>query len=75
MIEQELGTEIVQLKAQLAERDKIILDLKEKSNTCKEKTRNYVKKLKNYVKKMKDCIRSLENTKMRIHHQDLFLHI
>jgi len=30
MIEQELRTEIVQLKVQLAERDKIILDLKEK---------------------------------------------
>ena len=30
MIEQELRTEIVQLKARLAERDKIILDLKEK---------------------------------------------
>jgi len=67
MIEQESRTKIVQLKAQLAERDKIILDLKEKVEYLQREN----KELYNEIERLH---KERENTKMRIHLQALSLH-
>jgi|GEM_PF-2866583 len=50
MIEQELRTEIVQLKAQLAERDKIILDLKEKVEYLQRENKELCKEIEKLCK-------------------------
>jgi len=57
MIEQELRTEIVQLKAQLAERDKIILDLKEKVEYLQREN----KELYNEIERLHKELRKYKN--------------
>jgi hypothetical protein len=57
MIEQESRTKIVQLKAQLAERDKIILDLKEKVEYLQREN----KELYNEIERLHKELRKYKN--------------